>query len=42
MVFVRRKKVDPYEYYQLMESRWPGGKLIVPNIWNHLYVHSFR
>lgn len=23
---MRRKKVGPYEYYQLVENRWMGGK----------------
>ncbi len=26
MAFVRRKQVGPYEYYQLVESRWVEGK----------------
>src|SRR3954453_23615852 len=26
MAFVRRKRVGPYEYYQLVESRWVDGK----------------
>jgi hypothetical protein len=26
MAFVRRKRVGPYEYYQLVENRWMGGK----------------
>ena len=26
MAFVRKKRVGPYEYYQLVESRWMDGK----------------
>ncbi len=26
MAFVRRKRVSPYEYYQLVENRWTDGK----------------
>ena len=26
MAFVRRKRVGPYEYYQLVENRWMDGK----------------
>src|SRR3954451_13031009 len=26
MAFVRRKSVGPYEYHQLVENRWMGGK----------------
>jgi hypothetical protein len=26
MVFVRKKRVGPYEYYQLVESRWTNGQ----------------
>jgi hypothetical protein len=26
VAFVRRKKVGPYEYYQLVENRWIDGK----------------
>jgi len=26
MAFVRRKRVGPYEYYQLVENHWMGGK----------------
>ena len=26
MAFVRRKRVGPYEYYQLVENRWVDGK----------------
>ena len=26
MAFVRRKRVGPYEYYQLVENRWIDGK----------------
>jgi hypothetical protein len=26
VAFVRRKRVGPYEYHQLVENRWIGGK----------------
>ncbi len=26
MAFVRRKRVGPHEYYQLVENRWMAGK----------------
>jgi hypothetical protein len=26
VAFVRRKRVGPYQYYQLVENRWRGGK----------------
>ena len=26
MAFVRKKRVGPYEYYQLVESRWTNGQ----------------
>jgi hypothetical protein len=39
VAFVRRKRVNPYEYHQLVENRWMGGKPC-QSVFLHLGRHT--